>query len=303
MVSRKAILVFDTSVINQLSAEKDFSALAAGLTTAYHVRLTGSNISELVATTKPQKRGRFLDTCQRLLVSGECIDPFNWIIEKHIKAFEGDPIQYDWKRVNVRNREIEQEIIRRTLFDDEMARQEKGSAMEAKETFEDIFGSMRQGFDRIFSQGTERPATFADFVRILQKPGGAFWTGYGRKLYARNVRDAPDEEKVRNFVDRCPPLLMMILAAVMAQYQRAIVERPKKKKKRAGRVDLLMSVYLPYCRFFVTRDLDQEARLREMTVAANLGTEVLSYDDFRSRLLGVSTISQVQTVRIPPSPD
>ena len=287
MVSRKPILVLDTSVINLLTRERDFPALAAGLTTAYSTRLTGSNISELAATTKSEKRERLLDTCQRLLASGDCIDPFTWIIEKHVQTFDQHSTQYDWNRINVSNRDIEHEIVRRSFFDDELARQEKESATETKESFEDIFCSMRPGFDGIFSNGTERPATFSDFVKILQKPGGAFYTGYGHKFYARNVANEPDETRVRDFADRCPPFQMMVLAAVMAQYKRAIVATPR-KKKRAGRVDLLMSVYLPYCRFFVTNDHDQEASLREMAEVANLDGEILSYDDFRGRLLGPS---------------
>jgi hypothetical protein len=47
-----------------------------------------------------------------------------------------------------------------------------------------------------------------------------------------------------------------------------------------------MSVYLPYCRVFVTNDHDQEASLREMAAVANLDKEILSYDNFRGRLLG-----------------
>jgi Tol biopolymer transport system component len=56
-VSRKPIIIFDTSGINNLADEKDFKALAAGLRTAYHTRLTGSNIEEIAATTKPEDRG------------------------------------------------------------------------------------------------------------------------------------------------------------------------------------------------------------------------------------------------------
>ena len=169
-VSRKPILIFDSSVINQLAAEKDFPSLAAGLTTAYSTRLTGSNISELVATTKDAKRGQLLDTCQRLLASGDCIDPFDWIVEKHVMAFDQAPEQYDWKRVNVSNPELEQEVIRRTFFDDELARQEKGSATETGRSFEEIFSSTRPGFDEIFSKGIERPAAFGDFAKILARP-------------------------------------------------------------------------------------------------------------------------------------
>jgi hypothetical protein len=81
---------------------------------------------------------------------------------------------------------------------------------------------------------------------------------------------------------------MMVTAAAKAQYERVIVERPK-GKKRAKRVDLLMAIYLPYCRVFVTHDDDQEACLNDMAAVANLDTEILSYRDFRERLLGAAT--------------
>src|SRR5579872_5030876 len=165
MVSRKPILTFDTSAINRLSNETDFNALAAGITTAYSTRLTASNISELVSTTASEKRDQLLNTCQRLLASGEGVDPFNWIIEKHTKAFEQNPTQYNWTNVNIRYPELEREIIRRTFIDDELARQERESARKTQGSFEDVFGSMRPGFDGVFSRGTERPARFADFVR------------------------------------------------------------------------------------------------------------------------------------------
>jgi len=241
-----------------------------------------------VATTKPDKRRQLLDTCQRLLASGDCIDPFNWIVEKHIRAFHQNPEEYDWKRVDVHCCEIEQEVVRRTLINDELARLERESATETKQSFEDIFCSMRPAFDEVFSRGSERPVTFAEFVEILQRPGGAIWTGYGRNFYARNVAAEPDEAKIRDFAGRCPPFLMMILAAAKAQYERAIVETPR-RRKRAGRVDLLMSVYLPYCRVFVTNDDDQELCLREMAEVADLETEILSYEDFRSSLLAVGS--------------
>ncbi len=65
--------------------------------------------------------------------------------------------------------------------------------------------------------------------------------------------------------------------AAKAQYERAIVEKPK-GRKRDGRIDLL--IYLPYCRVFVTHDEDQEACLREMLSVANVGAEILSYREF-----------------------
>jgi hypothetical protein len=284
MPAQSPILALDTSSINRLTADPEFTVLMAGLKTGYYTRLNGSNIAEIAATQKAEKRGRLLDTCQRLLVQGDCIDPFAWIVEKQTKRFDSNPKDYDWKKVNVRNCVFEKEVRDRESLNDEMAQQEKASAEEAKKRFEDIFCSMRPGFDEIFSNGTERPETFADFVKVLQKPGGAFWTGYGHKFYARNVKDEPNEAKIRDFADRCPPFLMMILGAVMAQFKRAIVSTPP-PKKRAGRVDLLMGIYLTYCRIFVTDDRDQVTCLRDMGAVGGLATEVLSYKEFRHRLL------------------
>ena len=284
MPTESPILALDTSSINKLTADPEFTVLVAGLITGYHIRLNGSNIAEIAATQNAEKRERLLDTCQRLLIQGDCIDPFNWIVEKHTKRFDANPTDYDWKRVNVTNRVFEKEVTDRGSLNDEMARQEKTSAEEAKKQFEELFCSMRPGFDKIFAKGTKRPETFADFVKVLQKPGGAFWTVYGQKFYARNVGDKPDEAKIRDFAGRCPPFLMMILAAVMAQYKRAIVSTPP-SKKRAGRVDLLTGVYLPYCHIFVTDDRDHARCLRDMGAVAGLETEVLWYRSFRDRLV------------------
>jgi len=144
------------------------------------------------------------------LASGHCADPFNWIIEKQIQTFDRNPVAYDWKLVKVRSRAIEEEIIRRTVFDDEMARQERECATETNESFEHIFCSPRPAFDGMFANGTERPATFAEFARILQKPGGAFYSGYGIQFYARQASSEPDETRVREFAGRCPPFLLRL---------------------------------------------------------------------------------------------
>jgi len=191
----------------------------AGLSTAYHTRLTGSNIEEIAATTNPEVRGKLLDTCQKLLLSGDCINPFHWIVENHIKAFDQEPKGYSWKGVKVSNLEIAKEIAERLFFDDKLAEQSRQSAKESKQAFEDIFLSARTCFEKIFANGTERPNTFAELVKSFQRPGGVFWTGYAHKFYARCVSTEPEKSKVRDFADRCPPFLLMIIAAVKALYE------------------------------------------------------------------------------------
>jgi len=51
-------------------------------------------------------------------------------------------------------------------------------------------------------------------------------------------------------------------------------------KKRAGRNDQMMAVYLPYCDRFVTREKKQLERLRDVSAEAKLNCEVSSYDAF-----------------------
>jgi hypothetical protein len=51
-------------------------------------------------------------------------------------------------------------------------------------------------------------------------------------------------------------------------------------KKLAGRNDQMMSVYLPYCNRFVTRDKKQLERLRDIAWEERLDCQVLSYKNF-----------------------
>ena len=108
-VSRKPIIIFDTSGVCNLADEADFRAIAAGIRTAYYTRLTGSNIAEIAATTEEDSRTKLLDACQTLLSSGDCIDPFNWLVEKQTKAFDQNPKPYDWKKINIRNKQFERD--------------------------------------------------------------------------------------------------------------------------------------------------------------------------------------------------
>jgi hypothetical protein len=66
----------------------------------------------------------------------------------------------------------------------------------------------------------------------------------------------PTDAEIEAFLDVCPP------------------------KKRAGRNDQMMAVYLPYCDRFVTRDKKQLERLRDVSAEAKLNCEVSSYGAF-----------------------
>jgi hypothetical protein len=88
-------------------------------------------------------------------------------------------------------------------------------------------------------------------------------------------------------MDACPPFRAIVYALLLAWYDRSVRERHTGEKFRAGRLDLFMAVYLPYCDRFITAEIygEQERCLREVARAAGLHTVVGSYDDFCNGML------------------
>jgi hypothetical protein len=75
------------------------------------------------------------------------------------------------------------------------------------------------------------------------------------------------------------------MGTVIAHYQYALPRGSEKAEFAAGRNDLFMAVYLPYCNVFVTDDVGQQNALRAMAQEVGLGVKILNYPDFRAGLL------------------
>jgi len=54
-------------------------------------------ISEIIATEDETHRKALLDVLKCLLAYGNCIMPFNWIIEEQAKAYQHDSAGYNWR--------------------------------------------------------------------------------------------------------------------------------------------------------------------------------------------------------------
>ena len=80
-------LIFDTSAINKLAGDVDRGAIITAIGLIYRIGITESAISEIVATRDETERKALLDVVKRLLAHGNCIMPFNWIIEHQAKAY------------------------------------------------------------------------------------------------------------------------------------------------------------------------------------------------------------------------
>jgi len=282
----KRILGFDTSGVNALADDPDSNAIIAGLVLGYEVRLPASSVEEIAGSSRPDRRTRLLDVCQRLLTSdgSACIWPFHRVVELLINEFEQKGSTFDWRSVRVRSTEYEREIVHREMVGDELAAEQLQVVRSLEQEFAQVFNGARPRFEELFSQGTARPRTFIELLSQLQGTGGAYWL-YGIGLYERVGKHRPDEAVIRQFIDNCPPFRAVVLATVLAQYERCIRDLKSGTSYRAGRIDLYMSAYLPYCDVFVTNDACQERCLREVASVGKFPTEIVGYGSLRNGLM------------------
>jgi len=275
-------LSFDTSAVNALADSKDWGALLAGIRSGYFSRITFTSIAETVATSDAGRRNRLFDILNTLHLNGEYLEAHQWILTQLVQNYE----KYGssrWDSLNLRFEECEISIARRELSDAE-SKEEREFAPTVEKQFFAPFTDTRPKFEQVFADGTARPTSADELFAHLKGEGGAFWI-MAAGLYERAAGRRPTEEQVRAFVEECPPFRALMLGLVHAQFEWAIREKQAKKDKRVGRIDLFCAIYLPYCDLFITNDDEQRRCLREIAAAANLPVEILSFSDFRDRLM------------------
>ncbi len=79
--SRKR-LIFDTSSLNALADDGESQIIAKALGEGFLVRLSETNIAEIGANPKIERRDKLLALCRHLVHAGECIIPYHAIIEE-----------------------------------------------------------------------------------------------------------------------------------------------------------------------------------------------------------------------------
>jgi hypothetical protein len=278
---QKPALVFDTSVLNALADDGDLASLVAGLRAAYVVCLSGLNISEIVANRDSDRRKQLLGLCRLFLGEGPCLVPHHWIIERMVAQYNSAQ-SFNWKSVDVRFHEAEIDVARQGIVHDAVAREEREHLRQHDEDLFEHLNEQRNRFQQLFASGSRRPSTYAEFISVVQEPGGAFWAG-GAKMCKRITGVLPEEKAMRDFVAVCPPFHAALLGIFVAYYDRCIRDLKMGPSFRAGRYDLFMAVYLPYCAQFVSRDDRQVRALREIVSVGGLSVEVLSYREWREK--------------------
>ena len=287
---------FDTSVYNRLMKDGlESEAIYAALQSGYFVRLNGIGIEELMAATAAETRTRLIASAGRLTFGRhDCLLPQNEIVTRLVRAYESDPLHFQWGRVNITSPEYAAELSRRTLTaDDTVAQHVYKELLDARKQFDKMWLELRDKLEEIYQRhGSPRPLTFAEEVPRAIGENGLLWE-IAKGLYDRASVTPANGETIRLFAEACPPFRCVVYALLMAWYDRSVRDWNVGEKFHAGRFDLFMSVYLPYCDQFLSAEVEreQERCLAEVARLAEVPTVVRSYDDFCAGLMVLPSVA------------
>jgi hypothetical protein len=271
-------IIFDTTGINALEdGGLTAEPLMKGLECGFEVSLTAMSADEIISTKTPERREALLARFGRLLYSAHCLCPPHEIIRLLVSVHSRNPAVFDWTRVNVRARAYEDAIPRRD-FDDPLCVQQRKAQFDLEEQFAKAWKELRPHLDAILVKDpSKRPITYSESVEIAMLDGGVLW-GFGQALYERVAGSEPTETEIRAFIEICPPFRAACYGLVMAWHNGSL--RIPDGTPTAGRNDLMMATYLPYCDRFVTADWAQGKELREISAESKIDCDVLSFREF-----------------------
>jgi hypothetical protein len=293
----RRVLTFDTSVHNRLvKIGASSNPIYAAVKSQYFFRLAGLSFEEMMSTPQAADRLALLDGCRQLTAgrAWDCLNPPYEVLRILVAAHAKDPANFQWLPVDVRSGGLAHEIRTGELTaDDALANLQRTEQNASIKGYKAMWVNLRDKLDPIFvAQNIPRPKTFEE---AFENGSSKLFPGIGKDFYDAGLRfDAglrgekikPDTDTatVQHFIDSCPPFRALLCACLMSWYNTSLRDYNKSDKFAAGRNDLFMAVYLPYCHVFVTRDAGQESCLRELTRHIGIDTEVLAFNAFKDQL-------------------
>lgn len=296
----RRVLMFDTSVHNRLvNIGASANSIHAAIKSQYFFRLSGLSFEEMMSTPQAADRLALLDGCRQLTAgragrSWDCLNPPYEVLRILITAHAKARADFQWLTVDVRSGGLAHEIRTGTLTaDDALANLQKTEQNASIKGYKTLWVKLRDKLNPIFTaQSIPRPKTFEE---AFKNGSPELFSSIGKGLYDAGLRfDAelrgekvgPDTDMatVQHFIDNCPPFRALLCSLLMSWYNTSLRDGNTSEKFAAGRNDLFMAVYLPFCDVFVTRDAEQESCLRELTKYIGVDTEVLAFDAFKDEL-------------------
>ena len=277
---------FDTRGVNRLEdggaqSEPLMKALYCGFT----VQLPAMAVDEILATPakKNPRRENLFARCQRLLASGQCLWPPHWIIKQLVLAHSKNASRFDWTFLPVRARFYERAIIDRD-FTEELCDQQRNEQFELEERYAKVWANLRPKLHEALAQNPSlRPTDYHAALALATLEDGVLW-GVGQEIYRYVAGSTPSEADIRRFIEACPPFRAWCYAFVMSWFVGSLRPKMPDDPAPAGRNDLMMAVYLPYCEKFIADESSQATSLRGIATEASINCEVLTFDEFDAAL-------------------
>jgi hypothetical protein len=298
----RRVLTFDTSVHNRLvKIGASSNPIYAAIKSQYFFRLAGLSFEEMMSTPQAADRLALLDGCRRLAAgqagrSWDCLNPPYEVLRILIAAHAKDRANFKWLAVDVRSGGLAHEIRTDKLTaDDALANLQRTEQNASIKSYKAMWVKIREKLDPIFAaQNIPRPRTFDEAFKnyspgMFPEMGKGFYDAglrFDAELRGEKIEPDTDMSTVQHFIDNCLPFRALLCAYLMSWYNTSLRDGNKSEKLAAGRNDLFMAVYLPFCNVFVTDERygEQERCLRELTKYIGIDTEVLAFDMFKDEL-------------------
>jgi hypothetical protein len=285
MPRRGSRIIFDTSGLNALADDSESRPITKSLAVGFQVRLSETNISEIAATPKQERRLHLLDLCKHLVQAGEVIRPYHWIVQEMARQYTTDPARFDWRQVEVRFPELEEEVARRRFLENAGISDEMRADNDATNSdFELLFRKSRGMLAPLFEEYKATNVSISDVLDLLTVEESPLWALAG-DVYGKATGRHLTRPEIHEFIECCPPLRAILLGICIGQYHWGVKKEREQALYKAGALDLFMTVYLPFCDRFITNDSGQCNALRLVAERAGFATEVCMYADFRRGFL------------------
>jgi hypothetical protein len=295
---KRQILTFDTSVHNRLvKIGASANPIYAAIKSKYFFRLAGLSVEEMISTPQAADRRALLDGCRQLTGrSWDCLNPPYEVLRILIAAHAKDPANFKWLAVDVSSGGLAHEIRTGEITaDDALANLQSTEQNASIKSYKAMWVKIRGKLDPLFAaQNIPRPKTFEEAFKnyspgMFPEMGKGFYDAglrFDAKLRGEKIEPDTDMATVEHFIDNCLPFRALLCAYLMSWYNTSLKDGNKSEKLAAGRNDLFMAVYLPFCDVFVTDEKygEQERCLRELTKYIGIDTEVLAFDAFKDDL-------------------
>ncbi len=311
LATDRPTVIFDTSAVNAIYDDPDREKRIHQFLNIYFSLLNWAVLDEVLATSNTEgnqfldyRRSQLFAVTLKMQNAGDCLLPFHYLLMNHARAFACEK-EYDWTFVNCHGNNLKEAIVgERHGLSDLLIQDQRKQNLDLEKQYKQKFKAIR-GRLQEHDKWKDRFQSLDDFVNFALADGGPYWreaAAHVRRALqicvqneeSRDPTDATVIQKLKNaeekfspedamrFARSSPPFRAHIYGIACSAYSR--VHDPalnsRQRASAAGRIDTFTTLYLPYCRYFVTNDPGQLDCHKNVASMTGNNTGVFMYQDF-----------------------